>query len=293
MLYEFAAAPLLFALDAETAHDLTLASLRTAPALLCRSLRRARRPAGTGAWASTSPTASAWPPDSTRTANASTGWPGWASASSKSARSRPAAAGQPQAAHVPPAAGAGHHQPHGLQQPRRRCADRKRAIALRSRRRHSRHQHRQELRHADRARRRRLPACLRKVYTRWPATSRSTSPRPTPRTCASCRADPNWTPCSAAHARAGRLDAASGRRVPLALKIAPDLDEAQIDVIADALIRHRIDALIVTNTTLAQGGRAPRRTPTRPAACPARRCSTSSTAVLRALSQRLGGEVPN
>ena len=32
MLYEFAR-PLLFALDAETAHDLTLASLRTAHAL--------------------------------------------------------------------------------------------------------------------------------------------------------------------------------------------------------------------------------------------------------------------
>jgi dihydroorotate dehydrogenase len=44
----------------------------------------------------------------------------------------------------------------------------------------------------------------------------------------------NWMPCSARsmHERC-RLDAASGRRVPLALKIAPDLDEAQIDAIAD------------------------------------------------------------
>jgi dihydroorotate dehydrogenase len=49
-----------------------------------------------------------------------------------------------------------------------------------------------------------------------------------------------------------------GRHVPLALKIAPDLDEAQIQVIADALRRHRIDAAIVTNTTLARGRRAPR-----------------------------------
>jgi dihydroorotate dehydrogenase len=41
-----------------------------------------------------------------------------------------------------------------------------------------------------------------------------------------------------------------GKYVPLALKIAPDLDDAQIANIADALRRHRIDAVIATNTTL-------------------------------------------
>src|SRR5574340_1105208 len=49
--------------------------------------------------------------------------------------------------------------------------------------------------------------------------------------------------------QAKRADA-HGRYVPLALKIAPDLDEAQIDVIAAALRRHRIDAVIATNTTV-------------------------------------------
>jgi len=43
-----------------------------------------------------------------------------------------------------------------------------------------------------------------------------------------------------------------GRYVPLALKIAPDLDDAQIATIADALLRHEIDAVIATNTTLAR-----------------------------------------
>ncbi len=43
-----------------------------------------------------------------------------------------------------------------------------------------------------------------------------------------------------------------GRYVPIALKIAPDLDDAQIVNIADALRRHRIDAVIATNTTLAR-----------------------------------------
>ena len=45
-----------------------------------------------------------------------------------------------------------------------------------------------------------------------------------------------------------------GRYAPLALKIAPDLDAAQLQVIADALLRHRIDAAIATNTTLSREG---------------------------------------
>jgi dihydroorotate dehydrogenase len=40
------------------------------------------------------------------------------------------------------------------------------------------------------------------------------------------------------------------RQVPMFLKIAPDLDEAQVGVIADTLQRHRIDGVIATNTTL-------------------------------------------
>ena len=45
-----------------------------------------------------------------------------------------------------------------------------------------------------------------------------------------------------------------GKRVPLALKIAPDLDDAQIQAIADAVRRHRIDAVIATNTSVSRNG---------------------------------------
>jgi dihydroorotate dehydrogenase len=41
-----------------------------------------------------------------------------------------------------------------------------------------------------------------------------------------------------------------GRRVPLAVKIAPDLSEEQIDIIAQVLPRHGIDGVIATNTTI-------------------------------------------
>ncbi|WP_341675076.1 quinone-dependent dihydroorotate dehydrogenase [Niveibacterium sp. SC-1] len=43
-----------------------------------------------------------------------------------------------------------------------------------------------------------------------------------------------------------------GRYVPVALKIAPDIDAEQLGEIADALRRHQIDAVIATNTTLAR-----------------------------------------
>jgi len=42
------------------------------------------------------------------------------------------------------------------------------------------------------------------------------------------------------------------RRVPLAVKIAPDLTEEQIDIIAEVLPRHGIDGVIATNTTLSR-----------------------------------------
>ena len=40
------------------------------------------------------------------------------------------------------------------------------------------------------------------------------------------------------------------RYVPIALKIAPDIDREQIKTIAGALVRHKMDAVIATNTTI-------------------------------------------
>lgn len=87
------------------------------------------------------------------------------------------------------------------------------------------------------------------------------------------------------------LDAASGRRVPLALKIAPDLDAEQIDAIADAVLRHRIDGLIATNTTLSRAGVENLPHAEEAGGLSGAPVRASSTAVLRALSQRLTGQV--
>jgi dihydroorotate dehydrogenase len=52
--------------------------------------------------------------------------------------------------------------------------------------------------------------------------------------------------------RRDALAAPHGRRVPLFVKIAPDLDDAQVDAIAAALRRHGIDGVVATNTTVAR-----------------------------------------
>lgn len=97
---------------------------------------------------------------------------------------------------------------------------------------------------------------------------------------------------SALKARQTALTDRHGKHVPLALKIAPDLDPGQILNIADALRRHRIDAVIATNTTLGREG-----VETSPLAAEAGGLSGSplfekSTAVIRELAQALAGELP-
>jgi dihydroorotate dehydrogenase len=45
-----------------------------------------------------------------------------------------------------------------------------------------------------------------------------------------------------------------GKYVPMAVKIAPDLDETQIQAIAALLMKYRIDGVIATNTTITRTG---------------------------------------
>jgi dihydroorotate dehydrogenase len=52
----------------------------------------------------------------------------------------------------------------------------------------------------------------------------------------------------------GRLAGLFGKRVPLVLKVAPDLDAAQIESVAAAVVRHGIDGVIATNTSTSREG---------------------------------------
>lgn len=83
-----------------------------------------------------------------------------------------------------------------------------------------------------------------------------------------------------------------GRYVPLTLKIAPDLDSAQINVIADALRRHRIDAVIATNTTTARDRVVGSRFADQQGGLSGAPLFEHSTAVVRQLVHALAGELP-
>ena len=83
-----------------------------------------------------------------------------------------------------------------------------------------------------------------------------------------------------------------GKYVPMALKIAPDLDDTQITAIADALRRHRFDAAIATNTTLSRDGvdRLPNGNET--GGLSGAPVFAKSTAVQKKLAAALAGELP-
>ncbi len=57
---------------------------------------------------------------------------------------------------------------------------------------------------------------------------------------------------SAVAARREALAAQHGRRVPIFVKIAPDLDADQVAVIAATLQRHAMDGVVATNTTISR-----------------------------------------
>lgn len=83
-----------------------------------------------------------------------------------------------------------------------------------------------------------------------------------------------------------------GKYVPLALKIAPDLDAEQIKQIASLLIKHRIDGVIATNTTLSREGVEGLVHGNETGGLSGAPVKDKSTAVIRALSSELGGALP-
>lgn len=82
-----------------------------------------------------------------------------------------------------------------------------------------------------------------------------------------------------------------GFYVPLALKIAPDLDEAQIDEIANTVLNFDIDGLIATNTTLSRVGVEDFEHSEEAGGLSGRVLSHHSTLILSQFAQRLAGKV--
>ena len=89
-----------------------------------------------------------------------------------------------------------------------------------------------------------------------------------------------------------RLAHARGRRVPLAVKIAPDLEDDALRRIARLLAGHRIDAVIATNTTIARDGVAGLPNADEAGGLSGAPLRERSTVVLRILAAELDGALP-
>ncbi|MBV8626749.1 MAG: quinone-dependent dihydroorotate dehydrogenase, partial [Paraburkholderia sp.] len=89
-----------------------------------------------------------------------------------------------------------------------------------------------------------------------------------------------------------RLADMHGKLVPLALKIAPDLDDEQIKEIADTLLRHKIEGVIATNTTLSRAAVEGMPNANEAGGLSGRPVFDASNNVIRKLRAELGDQVP-
>ena len=89
-----------------------------------------------------------------------------------------------------------------------------------------------------------------------------------------------------------RLTQEHARYIPLALKIAPDIDDAQTVNIADALIRHKIDAVIATNTTITRESVKHLKNGLETGGLSGAPVKDFSTHVIRELKKVLGDQIP-
>ncbi|MDO8596276.1 MAG: quinone-dependent dihydroorotate dehydrogenase [Sulfuricaulis sp.] len=97
--------------------------------------------------------------------------------------------------------------------------------------------------------------------------------------------------------RALKADQASlaekhGRYVPIALKIAPDLDDTQIAAIARRVLEHRFDAVIATNTTVTRPGLTEEPLAAQTGGLSGRPLKPLSTEIIHKLYAQLQGNVP-
>ncbi|CAL62574.1 Dihydroorotate dehydrogenase (Dihydroorotate oxidase) (DHOdehase) (DHODase) (DHOD) [Herminiimonas arsenicoxydans] len=82
------------------------------------------------------------------------------------------------------------------------------------------------------------------------------------------------------------------RYVPIALKIAPDIDTEQIQTIAQALLRHKMDGVIATNTTINREAVKNMKHAEEAGGLSGAPVFASSNAVIRALKAELGDALP-
>jgi dihydroorotate dehydrogenase len=89
-----------------------------------------------------------------------------------------------------------------------------------------------------------------------------------------------------------RLADQHARYVPIALKIAPDIDQEQIQTIAQALLRHKIDSVIATNTTISRDAVQNLKHAEEAGGLSGAPVFEASNTVIRALKKEIGNALP-
>ncbi len=84
----------------------------------------------------------------------------------------------------------------------------------------------------------------------------------------------------------------AGRKIPVFLKIAPDLTEEGMDDIAAEALSHALDGLIVSNTTLSRDGLSDQRQAKEAGGLSGKPLFDKSTAVLARMRKRVGPALP-
>ncbi|OOF84735.1 dihydroorotate dehydrogenase (quinone) [Rodentibacter ratti] len=80
--------------------------------------------------------------------------------------------------------------------------------------------------------------------------------------------------------------------VPIAVKIAPDLSEAELVQIADTLVRHKMDGVIATNTTISRENVAGLKNADEQGGLSGKPLQQKSTAIIKRLNEELKGQIP-
>ena len=96
----------------------------------------------------------------------------------------------------------------------------------------------------------------------------------------------------ALHRRQEDLTEQHGKRVPLAIKIAPDMSDEETIQVANALLNAEMDAVIATNTTLSRDGVEGLEYATEAGGLSGAPVRDKSTHIVRVLSEELKGRMP-
>jgi dihydroorotate dehydrogenase len=135
-------------------------------------------------------------------------------------------------------------------------------------------------------------ACLRKVYAHASYVTVNISSPNTRNLRQLQQADELGRLLAALADERTRLARESGRNVPLAVKVAPDLEQSAIAAIAALLVEHGIDALIATNTTVSRASVAGMPHGAELGGLSGAPLRSLSTSVLRAFGRELRGRIP-